>query len=104
MANRVVFVSPFVARSQHIYDAVMKQAIGRVDRFGQTQTVHVHHFLAARTIGVNILEHRRGKKLVKRGDVYLLVTPEEVRPDDQANFAGAPFEGAACSLGDMTVE
>ncbi|KAF2007825.1 hypothetical protein P154DRAFT_418581 [Amniculicola lignicola CBS 123094] len=57
-ANHVIFISPLLAKKQHDYDAKMAQAIARARRYKQERTVHVYHFVALRTIDVDILEHR----------------------------------------------
>ncbi|CAI9629660.1 unnamed protein product [Alternaria burnsii] len=58
IANHVVFVSPFLAKTQYDYDSAMAQAIARSRRYGQKKKVHIYHVVALRTIDVDILEHR----------------------------------------------
>lgn len=92
-ANHVVFVSSLVANNQYEYDSGMTQAIGRVLRLGQTKDVHVHHFLAEKTVDVNIIEDRRGQVLVDRGGLCLLVAENSVLPTDKRGFAGVALGG-----------
>jgi superfamily II DNA or RNA helicase len=99
-ANHVIFVSCFVAKTQHEYTAATTQAIGRVLRMGQTRDVHVYHFLAEKTIEVNILEERTGKVLARReGELLLLEAGELKKGSDVSGFGGLPFKGAACGRG-----
>lgn len=79
---------------------MMTQACGRVYRQGQEKNVHIYHFLAARTMDVNILQDRTGKTLVQRNGEYLLLPQAEVQEGDKQGFAGAPFEGAASKFED----
>ncbi|KAI4612008.1 hypothetical protein J4E80_007460 [Alternaria sp. BMP 0032] len=58
VANHVIFVSPFLAKTQYDYDSAMAQAIARSRRYGQQKKVHIYHVIAKRTIDVDILEHR----------------------------------------------
>jgi hypothetical protein len=69
-----------------------------VHRRGQKKDVHVYYFLAARTMDANILKDREGKTLVQRGGKYLLLAESEIEEGDKRDLAGAPFEGAACSM------
>ncbi|KAF1934810.1 hypothetical protein EJ02DRAFT_362876, partial [Clathrospora elynae] len=57
-ANHVIFLSPFLAKTQYEYDSAMVQAIARSRRYGQQKKVHIYHVVAQRTIDVDILEHR----------------------------------------------
>jgi len=57
VANHVIFVSPFLAKTQYDYDSAMAQAIARSRRYGQQKKVHIYHVIAKRTIDVDILEH-----------------------------------------------
>lgn len=61
----------------------------------------MYHFLAARTVDVNILQERTGKTLVRRGDDHLLLAEEEIQDGDERGLAGAHFEGAVCSAGSL---
>lgn len=61
-ANHVIFVSPLHAPSQHSYDAANTQAIGRIRRYGQTQTCHVYRLIVQNTIDQEVHELRRGEK------------------------------------------
>jgi hypothetical protein len=45
----------------------MTQAIGRVRRFGQKKHVHVYHFLASKTIDVDLIQARN--KMIIKADV-----------------------------------
>lgn len=60
--------------------------------------MHVYHFLAARTLDVNILEDREDKKLVQRGGKCLLLAEDEIEGGEKPDLSGAAFEGAACSI------
>ncbi|KAF4616202.1 hypothetical protein G7Y89_g15204 [Cudoniella acicularis] len=69
IANRVIFVSPYYLRgygSQTQWEATMKQAIGRVRRWGQKKTVHCYYFVTTETIDVDITEKRTKKRLVSK--------------------------------------
>jgi len=57
-ANHVIFVAPLLANSQHHYDQAILQAIARCRRYGQSKKVYIYHFVALRTIDVDILEQR----------------------------------------------
>lgn len=57
-SNHVIFLSPLLAPTQDSYVAAMTQAIGRARRRGQEKTVHIYHFVALKTIDVDILEQR----------------------------------------------
>lgn len=94
MANHVVFVSSMVTKTQYEYKSGITQAIGRVLRMGQTKDVQVHHFLAEKTVDVNIIEDRLQKVLVDRGGRCLLVAEDSVLPTDRRGFAGVGFWGA----------
>ena len=56
--NHIMFVAPFVAATQHSYDSIMHQAVGRALRPGHVGTVHVYHFAMAHTHEVNILDQQ----------------------------------------------
>lgn len=49
-ANHVVFVHPFVAKTESFAPAWEAQAVGRCHRPGQSRQVHVHRFVALRTL------------------------------------------------------
>ena len=51
-------MSPFLSQSRHSYDQAYEQAVGRALRYGQKKKVHVHHFLAVKTVDINIIEDR----------------------------------------------
>lgn len=65
---------------------------------GQRKDVHVYHFLAEKTIDVNILEERTGRVLVERHGECLLLKEREGREGDRP-LAGVPFQGAVCAAG-----
>lgn len=62
--NHAIFVHPLLANSQAEYDAYETQAIGRIRRYGQTKTVHIHRFLARDTIDTEIF----GQRASQHGD------------------------------------
>ncbi len=55
-ANHVIFLSPYLTDREQTYRAGMTQAIGRARRYGQTKVVHTYHFLALKTIDVDVFE------------------------------------------------
>lgn len=55
-ANHVIFVSPYLTDREQTYHAAMTQAIGRARRYGQLRVVHTYHFLALKTIDVDVFE------------------------------------------------
>ena len=57
-ANHAVFVHPLLAGQQQLYDAYETQAIGRVRRFGQKKTVHIHRYICEDTIDSEIWKER----------------------------------------------
>ncbi|KAL5360693.1 hypothetical protein BJX96DRAFT_184740 [Aspergillus floccosus] len=87
-ANHVIFLSPMLAQTQYDYDSAVTQAIGRCRRYGQTKHVHIYHLLAKRTIDVNIFQERRGKVLVERKGVPVLVTPDEADESEAMSCQG----------------
>lgn len=84
----MVFLSPLLASSQYDYEATMTQAIGRSRRYGQKKHVHIYHFLAGATIDVNILQQRRRRVVVKRGEEFVLVPEEEIQGSDVRGWEG----------------
>jgi hypothetical protein len=58
-ANHVIFVSPYLVNSDQAYIAAMIQAEGRARRYGQTNPVHVYHFLTLNTIDVDTIQMRQ---------------------------------------------
>ncbi|KAJ3149706.1 hypothetical protein HDU86_006883 [Geranomyces michiganensis] len=58
IANHVIFLSPLLAPTQQEYTAAEVQAIGRVRRYGQKKTVHIHRFLSVDTMDTQIFESR----------------------------------------------
>ncbi|KAL7418749.1 DNA (cytosine-5-)-methyltransferase dmt5 [Cryptotrichosporon argae] len=57
-ANHAVFLGPLLVDSLHKYRQAETQAIGRVRRYGQSKTVHIHRLLALDTIDVAIYNER----------------------------------------------
>jgi SNF2 family DNA or RNA helicase len=89
VANHLIFVAPYLTKgssAQQKYDAAMTQAIGRARRFGQTKRVHVYHYLANKTIDVDIIEKRSS---------MVLKTVEDIG-EDEPPFAG--FEESRVGL------
>ncbi|KZT54292.1 hypothetical protein CALCODRAFT_17501 [Calocera cornea HHB12733] len=86
VANHAIFISPLLAPSQEIYEANETQAIGRLQRFGQTKLVHVYRFLTTNSIDITIFEDRAGYKVdqtkktitLKLDDVKRHVKPEKL--------------------------
>jgi SNF2 family DNA or RNA helicase len=66
-ANHAIFLGPLFTNSLLNYRAVETQAIGRVRRYGQDRTVHIHRLLAMDTIDVTIYEARQ-KELEAKPD------------------------------------
>ncbi|KAI8904617.1 hypothetical protein DFJ77DRAFT_552162 [Powellomyces hirtus] len=63
IANHAIFLSPLLAETQHEYTAAEVQAIGRVRRYGQKKTVHIHRFLTMDTMDMQIWESRERTEL-----------------------------------------
>ena len=61
LANHAIFVHPLLAASQQEYNACETQAIGRIRRFGQTNTVHLHRFLVLDTVDTETHCQRQGE-------------------------------------------
>ena len=85
-ANHIIFVSPLLVESQYKYDSAMTQAIARSRRYGQEKQVQIYHFVALRTIDVDILEHRHKRangitatKSKVRMPPESLTTPEKTK-------------------------
>ena len=57
-------MSPIYVESQQEWDAQYRQAIGRSRRYGQQKKVYVHHFLALKTIDVDLAQKWRRQKLI----------------------------------------
>ncbi|KAL2374928.1 hypothetical protein RJ035_003387 [Blastomyces gilchristii] len=94
-ANHVIFFHPLFAKSQYDYNSGMAQAIGRSRRYGQQKHVHIYHFLALKTIEVNIFEQRRQERLVKRDRGFLSVSGSEVLlPTDELGWRGSSLDGS----------
>ncbi|KAK7756090.1 hypothetical protein SLS62_002033 [Diatrype stigma] len=62
--NNVMFASPLNMDLQENYDKLMKQAIGRVVRYGQAKPVRIFHFVTERTIEVDMLELRQKRRVI----------------------------------------
>ncbi|EME41991.1 hypothetical protein DOTSEDRAFT_89510 [Dothistroma septosporum NZE10] len=72
-ANHVIFLSPLLRDTQYGYESTMKQAIGRVRRYGQKRPIHVYRLVALHTI--DILQPSSIKSLDMREEI----TPERVQ-------------------------
>ncbi|OAX82532.1 hypothetical protein ACJ72_03117 [Emergomyces africanus] len=93
-ANHVIFFHPLLARSQYDYTSGMAQAIGRSRRYGQQNHVHIYHFLALKTIEVNIFEQQRWERLVKRDGRFLSLPRDDVLlPTDESEWRGSSLDG-----------
>lgn len=57
-ANHVIFLGPLFTPTLLNYKATETQAIGRIRRFGQQATVHIHRLLAQETIDETMFEGR----------------------------------------------
>lgn len=76
----------------------MAQAIGRSRRYGQQKHVHIYHFLALKTIEVNIFEQRRWERLVKRDGGFLSLSSDDVlMPTDEVEWKGSSLDGSNAS-------
>lgn len=89
-ANHVIFVSPYLTDREQTYHAAMTQAIGRARRYGQTKVVHTYHFLALKTIDVDVFEQNNHvivdtnfekQKFVPFDDFYKIGRHVGTRPD-----------------------
>lgn len=98
-ANHVMFVSALVVESQARYNAIMKQAIGRCDRYGQQRQVQIYHFLMAKTVDVNIWQEREHKKVMLKDGVFIAEDFGGVPGD----WEGPGLQGAACGAGAVDV-
>ncbi|KAI9683648.1 MAG: hypothetical protein M1829_004953 [Trizodia sp. TS-e1964] len=87
-ANHIIFLSPILTDSQYRYDSSMTQAIGRARRFGQKKTVYIYHFLSLKTIDVDIMELRSGKKLARRASdgSFAFVEVKDLQVGDTTDF------------------
>ena len=92
-ANHIIFVSPILAASRATYTAFNDQCIGRAHRFGQTKTVYVYRFLALGSIDVDILQERTKKKVVRKGDGWVLKAPEEMTEEEKGVDLGSTLRG-----------
>lgn len=64
-ANHVIFLGPLFTPTLLSYKATETQAIGRIRRFGQQGTVHIHRLLAQETIDETIFEARSSELRAK---------------------------------------
>ncbi|KAI9733937.1 MAG: hypothetical protein M1834_002592 [Cirrosporium novae-zelandiae] len=92
MANHVIFLFPLSGLQRPEYMAKMEQAIGRAKRYGQKKNVYIYHFLALRTIDVNVIEEKREQILVKRSNTYTMVPKEQVQAGEGHLGSGALSE------------
>ncbi|KAL1407062.1 DNA (cytosine-5-)-methyltransferase dmt5 [Vanrija albida] len=83
-ANHAIFIGPLFTNTLLNYRAVETQAIGRIRRFGQSRTVHVHRLLALDTIDVSIYQTRLAEQQAKADYVEIPQTMyDPVRPEGQ---------------------
>lgn len=61
----MIFLAPIVKGSFLEYVAPMQQCIGRALRHGQLKKVYIYHFLALKTIDVDIFQERSEMRLAK---------------------------------------
>ena len=87
----MIFASPILAQSQDEYDALDEQCVGRARRFGQMKMVYVYRFLSLKTIDVDILQNRNGKKLVKdgKGGDYILKANSDLTEKERSVDLGS---------------
>lgn len=76
-ANHAIFLGPLFTNSLLSYRAVETQAIGRVRRYGQQRTVHIHRLLAMDTIDMTIFETRRSELRAKPDHVEVPIEEYE---------------------------
>ena len=74
IANHAIFMGPLFTPTLYNYRATETQAIGRVRRYGQSKTVHVHRLLAVDTIDMTIFNARRREEM---GKVDYVAIPQE---------------------------
>ncbi|VDC03470.1 unnamed protein product [Peniophora sp. CBMAI 1063] len=85
VANHAIFLSPLLTESQEEYDAYETQAIGRLRRYGQRQTVHIWRFVSMDTMDVEQYEKRRGMtvdELIAAASAVSTSTETRVDDDD----------------------
>jgi len=85
VANHAIFISPLLAPSQEIYEANETQAIGRLQRFGQTKLVHVYRFLTTNSVDIEIFEPRTGIAVDQTKKTIVLTAEDLNRDDKQEN-------------------
>ncbi|KAK8068086.1 hypothetical protein PG996_007198 [Apiospora saccharicola] len=78
MANHVIFLTPVIGNSQHLYNSHMNQASGRCIRYGQrAERVHIYHCVMEGTIEVEVLELRQRQKVqVEPGEALGKLVPQ----------------------------
>ncbi|KAH8602229.1 hypothetical protein B0O99DRAFT_735679 [Bisporella sp. PMI_857] len=96
IARHIIFVSPYYTTgsySQRVYDAAMRQAIGRARRYGQAAEVQIYHFVTAKTVDVDIFEYRRRKVIMDRGTAFAPEQFQLLAMDLESDFASptAPY-------------
>ena len=78
------------ANHQQHWNSQYKQAIGRSRRYGQTKTVYVYHFVALRTLEIDLIQTWTDEKVVYREKKaqWALVAKDELTEDEKTqNFA-----------------
>ena len=89
MANHVYFLSPYLttgASAEDTYKKAMEQAEGRVVRYGQKKTVHVHKFMVAFTLDIDIFELRENKLIMEVNDCRPTFK-DALSKEDTGNFS-----------------
>ncbi|KAK8005367.1 hypothetical protein PG990_011404 [Apiospora arundinis] len=100
-ANHVIFLTPIIGSSQHLYDGYMRQASGRCIRHGQERPVHVYHCVTEGTLEVNILELRQCKEVkVARGSALGRLVPRRNlgQADENNGDDGAHLESVRSQM------
>jgi hypothetical protein len=68
IAKHVIFLAPYFTTGSHageVYMAAVKQAIGRVVRYGQREEVKIYHFLTSKTMDIDLYEEREERVILK---------------------------------------
>jgi hypothetical protein len=68
IAKYVIFLAPYFTTGSHageVYMAAVKQAIGRVVRYGQREEVKIYHFLTSKTMDIDLYEEREERVVLK---------------------------------------
>ncbi|KAM0792935.1 hypothetical protein ACM66B_002694 [Microbotryomycetes sp. NB124-2] len=84
VANWAFFISPLLTESKQQYRAFETQAIGRLRRYGQLNTVKVFRLLTDSTIDVDIFEERFDSKMA---DVLSKQAPRELKYNHREKVA-----------------